>query len=195
MQVKPDQSRYQSIAAPQSRRRFLAFLGAAGISTITAPVVGNSQTVSNNDPTVKLLLTHLQTSRDFTLKVADAMPETGYSYKLTPEQMSFGEQLVHLSKFDAEVSHGLSLSQAAVPTITGTSKSAVMLYVKDCFDYAIAVVGKLDAAALEKHFKTIEGDQTGLNAILIMLEHTAHHRAQAEMYLRAQGAKPPSYML
>ena len=45
-----------------------------------------------------VVLRHLQTSRDFTLKVADQMPESTYDFKLTPPQMSFAEQMVHLSQ-------------------------------------------------------------------------------------------------
>src|SRR5271169_5625391 len=41
---------------------------------------------------------HLKISREFTLKVADQMPEASYSFKLTPPQMSFAEQMVHLSQ-------------------------------------------------------------------------------------------------
>src|SRR3984893_18176555 len=40
---------------------------------------------------------HLKTSRDFTLKVADQMPEADYGFKLTPPQMSFAEQIAHLA--------------------------------------------------------------------------------------------------
>jgi hypothetical protein len=40
---------------------------------------------------------HLTTSRDFTLKVADQMPDADYGFKLTPPQMSFAEQMVHLA--------------------------------------------------------------------------------------------------
>src|SRR5262249_37753056 len=43
-------------------------------------------------------LKHLKTSRDFPLKVADQMPESTYDFKLTPPQMSFAEQMVHLSQ-------------------------------------------------------------------------------------------------
>src|ERR1700674_3442818 len=44
------------------------------------------------------VLAHLKTSPDFTLKVADQMPEASYGFKLTPPQMSFAEQMVHLSQ-------------------------------------------------------------------------------------------------
>src|SRR5580658_7551043 len=45
-----------------------------------------------------VVLKHLQTSRDFTLKVAEQMPASDYDFKLTPPQMSFAGQLVHLSQ-------------------------------------------------------------------------------------------------
>jgi hypothetical protein len=48
--------------------------------------------------TKALMLKHLKTSRDFTLKVAEQMPEASYDFKLTPPQMSFAEQMVHLSQ-------------------------------------------------------------------------------------------------
>src|SRR3569833_2669404 len=41
---------------------------------------------------------HLTTSRDFSLKVADAMPAADYGFKLTPAQMSFAGQMIHLSQ-------------------------------------------------------------------------------------------------
>ena len=44
------------------------------------------------------VLKHLKTSRDFTLKVADQMPDSTYDFKLTPPQMSFAEQMVHLTQ-------------------------------------------------------------------------------------------------
>src|ERR1700684_863964 len=44
-----------------------------------------------------IVLKHLKTSCDFTLKVAGQMPEATYDFKLTPPQMSFAEQMVHLS--------------------------------------------------------------------------------------------------
>src|ERR1043166_2724594 len=48
-----------------------------------------------------VVLKHLKTSRDFTLKVADQMPEADYGFKLTPPQMSFAEQMTHLAQEQA----------------------------------------------------------------------------------------------
>ena len=48
-----------------------------------------------------IVIKHLTTSRDFTLKVADQMPEADYGFKLTPPQMSFAEQMAHLASDQA----------------------------------------------------------------------------------------------
>ena len=48
-----------------------------------------------------VVVKHLTTSRDFTLKVADQMPEADYAFKLTPPQMSFAEQMAHLAEDQA----------------------------------------------------------------------------------------------
>ncbi len=44
------------------------------------------------------ILKHLKVSKEFTLKVAEAMPAESYDFKLTPPQMSFGGQITHLSQ-------------------------------------------------------------------------------------------------
>src|SRR6266700_867912 len=49
-----------------------------------------------------VVVKHLKTSRDFTLKVAEQMPEADYGFKLTPPQMSFAEQMAHLAQEQAE---------------------------------------------------------------------------------------------
>jgi len=40
---------------------------------------------------------------------------------------------------------------------------------------------------------TGRNDPDGRAMILNMFVHTAHHRAQCEVYLRVKGIKPPSY--
>lgn len=40
-----------------------------------------------------------------------------------------------------------------------------------------------------------DGRLTGWEVLLAMFVHTAHHRGQAEIYLRNNGIRPPSYMI
>ncbi|HEV3330558.1 MAG TPA: DinB family protein [Bryobacteraceae bacterium] len=135
---------------------------------------------------------HLKTSKDFTLKVADQMPEASYDFKLTPPQMSFAEQIVHLSQevdaFSAVLSGG-----KPNPAKPAMNKKDVIAFVQQSFDHAIERVSKLTPEQISKSYNTGDGSMTGLEVLMFALDHTTHHRASAEMYLRAKGIKPTDY--
>jgi len=139
------------------------------------------------------ILKHLRVSKEFTLKVAEAMPAESYDFKLTPPQMSFGGQITHLSQgLDFFVSP-FSGEKPGDAKPASNSKADVIAFVKVSFDKAIARVDSIKPSQLTTAFKTEEGSQTGLDLLLGMLDHTTHHRASAEMYLRAKGITPPQY--
>jgi len=136
---------------------------------------------------------HLTTSRDFTLKVAIAMPAADYGFKLTPPQMSFAGQMIHLSQ---GLTYFLSTFSGQKPNPgkpKSESKEDVMAFIRQSFDDAIATVSKLTPEQLAKTYKSEEGTESGTGLLLGMLDHTTHHRASAEMYLRAKGITPPEY--
>jgi uncharacterized damage-inducible protein DinB len=139
------------------------------------------------------ILKHLQTSRDFTLKVAEQMPAADYDFKLTPPQMSFGQQLVHLSQAFNEFLSPMDGGSPAAAKPASLSKPDVIAFVRKSFDDAIARVSKLTPAQLAKTYTGGEGTATGLDNLLELLDHTTHHRASAEMYLRAKGITPTEY--
>ena len=137
---------------------------------------------------------HLKTSRDFTVKVADAMPAADYDFKLTPPQMSFGQQLTHLSQGLSYFLSPFSGEKPGEAKPKSTAKADVVDFIKMSFDEAIAKVSKLTPEQLAKSYKTSEGStDTGTDLLLGMLDHCTHHRASAEMYLRAKGITPPEY--
>jgi uncharacterized damage-inducible protein DinB len=139
------------------------------------------------------IVKHLRTSRDFTLKVAEAMPPGSYDFKLTPPQMSFAEQMVHLSQGLTYFLSTFSGQKPDPPKPPSMSKDDVIAYMKASFDKAIANVSSLTPEQISKTYKTDEGTMTGFDVLLGMLDHTTHHRASAEMYVRAKGIKPPEY--
>ena len=73
------------------------------------------------------------------------------------------------------------------------SKKDVIAFVTKSFDDAIAKVSKLTPAQIAKTYKTGEGTSSGMDLLLELLDHTTHHRASAEMYLRAKGITPAEY--
>jgi uncharacterized damage-inducible protein DinB len=140
-----------------------------------------------------IVVKHLTTSRDFTLKVAEQMPEADYGFKLTPPQMSFGEQMVHLSEEQAGLLSPL-VGAAPKPSKPASMKKAdVIAFIRKSYDESIATVSKLTPAQIQKTYSGGEGSMTGLEMLMFVLDHSTHHRASAEMYLRAKGITPAAY--
>jgi uncharacterized damage-inducible protein DinB len=140
-----------------------------------------------------VVVKHLKTSRDFTLKVAEQMPDADYGFKLTPPQMSFAEQIVHLAEEQSGLLAPLSNAKPAAGKPASMNKKDVLAYVRQRFDNSIAIVDKLTAAQIAKTYSSGEGSMTGLELLMFLMDHTTHHRASAEMYLRAKGITPAEY--
>ena len=140
-----------------------------------------------------IIVKHLTTSRDFTLKVAEQMPEADYGFKLTPPQMSFAEQTAHLAEEQAGLLAPLTGAKPKPSKPASMSKKDVIAFVRQSFDQSIGTVSKLTPAQLSKSYPGFEGTMTGLELLMFVLDHTTHHRASAEMYLRAKGITPAEY--
>ncbi len=137
---------------------------------------------------------HLQTSEEFTLKVADAMPAENYSFKLTPEQMSFGGQMAHLATALGRYASRITGQKPELAKPASDSKTDVIAFVKSSFDFAIAQVGSVTPEQMSKSYGSNPAQmQSGYDLMMAMLNHTTNHRASAEMYLRVKGITPPQY--
>jgi uncharacterized damage-inducible protein DinB len=140
-------------------------------------------------------------SKQFTLDVANSMPAESYSFKPNPEEMSFGEQMAHIA--DSNVFRFEQITGIKPPYSVDFSKprpsdkEAVVKRLEMSFDYVIAVLPQITAEQLKRtwHIESWKGrsDPEGRAMIMNMFVHTAHHRAQCEVYLRAKGIKPPDY--
>jgi uncharacterized damage-inducible protein DinB len=142
-----------------------------------------------------------QISKQFTIDVANTMPADLYSFKPNPEEMTFGEQMIHIAlgnvfRFNqitgAPTPFPLDLSKPPA-----ADKQNVLKLLNQSFDYVIDVLPKITDEQLKRtwHIPSWKGrpDPDGRAMILNMFVHTAHHRAQCEVYLRAKGIKPPDY--
>jgi len=168
------------------RVRFLT-VAFACVSTLLVTAPAHAQDVK------AIVVKHLTTSRDFTLKVADQMPDADYGFKLTPPQMSFGEQMVHLSQEQAGLLSPFSSDKPKESKPASMGKKDVMAFVRQSYDQSIALVSKLTPAQIAKTYQSPEGSMTGLDLLMFVLDHSTHHRASSEMYLRAKGITPTEY--
>jgi len=136
-----------------------------------------------------------EVSRDFTLAVAQKMPADQYNFKATPEEMSFGTMSVHIANAIIFRFEQVSGVKSEINT-KANNRDDVLRVVKEAFDYAIRVLPKIPAERLQQSFVVDwEGrkEAIGRQIVLAMFVHTAHHRAQLEVYLRLKGIAPPTY--
>jgi uncharacterized damage-inducible protein DinB len=68
-------------------------------------------------------------------------------------------------------------------------------FLGDSFDYCSATISKLTEDDLNKIHNSPDGKLPGREVLLAMYIHVAHHRGQAEIYLRDKGIKPPQYKI
>jgi uncharacterized damage-inducible protein DinB len=142
-----------------------------------------------------------QISKQFTIDVAKAMPAEFYSFKPNPDEMTFGEQMIHIA--GANVFRFQQITGIKPPFEFDPSKPPaadkenVLELLDQSFEYVIDVLPRITNEQLKRtwHIPSWKGrnDSDGRAMILNMFVHTAHHRAQCEVYMRAKGIKPPDY--
>jgi uncharacterized damage-inducible protein DinB len=142
-------------------------------------------------------ITKLQNSKEYTLKVANSMPDEKYGFKPVPDEMSFGEQLLHTaSNLNWLTSCYITSNKSPV------TKAATQVYKKDeiiqvlnnTYDYAIGALKSFDGSHLADTVSFFAGAKTKLQIINLISDHQTHHRAQMIVYLRLNGIKPPGYV-
>jgi len=138
-----------------------------------------------------------KTSKEFTIAVAEKMPEDLYGYKANAEEMSFAGLMVHIANSNqfrfAQVSEDKSPAPAAPKQWT---KATIIDRLRESFDYCIGKLGTITEEQLKRQFQVgwyQRPEASGSQILLGMYAHTAHHRAQAEVYMRANNIKPPDY--
>lgn len=137
---------------------------------------------------------HLGALGKLSVAVAQAMPPDQYSFRPHPDSMDFGQLISHIATTNYQFCAGLK--DAAPPALPSpTEKDGVVKFLSDSFDYCAAVIPKLTEEQLSKAHDSPDGHLPGREILLAMYIHVAHHRGQAEIYLRDKGIKPPSYMI
>lgn len=131
-------------------------------------------------------LKHWSTAKELTIAVAEAMPAGDYNFKPNPEEMTFGEQIEHIAGANYNYCSRLSGAKSPFQKPASADKPTAMKVLAESFDYcteAVQNVKDLDAP----------GKMSPREIMLGVYAHMAHHRGQAEVYLRVKNIKPPEY--
>jgi uncharacterized damage-inducible protein DinB len=137
---------------------------------------------------------HFGALSQLSVAVAQAMPPEDYGFRPHSESMNFGELLSHIATTNYQFCAGLK--DSATPTLpTPSDKEGVLKFLGASFEYCSAVIPKLTEDQLSKTHSSPDGQLPGREILLAMYIHVAHHRGQAEIYLRDKGIRPPMYVI
>ena len=135
--------------------------------------------------------------------IADAMPEDGFAYASTPEQRTFGEQILHVAGANVMLM-GFLGAEAEGPAVdrrntrtfgyTATSKADVLQALSDSFAYGAAALEAFDDDDL---LARVQGppflQQTSrLRLVYFVIGHAWDIYGQMAVYLRLNGVVPPA---
>lgn len=139
----------------------------------------------------------LRNAREYTLQMAELMPDDKYSFKPTEIQMSFGGQLLHIasnigwlsSSYLGGAENPVNKADAAL-----TDKKNIIVVLNKTYDFALNVLQHFDPNQLADTVKFFAGPMNKLQIINLLSDHQAHHQGQIIVYLRLNGIKPPEYV-
>ena len=141
-----------------------------------------------------LFAKHWQISKEFTLAVAEAMPGEFYNFKPNPEEMSFGELMSHIAQSNSEAFANVADIEP-LPVPEGYEKRTVIKFLNNSFDTCAKQFAAMTPAQFDRMLNIGEGRQaTGIEVLCWAFTDTAHHRGQAEVYMRVKNIKPPRYV-
>ncbi len=139
---------------------------------------------------------HFSALSKLSVAVAEAMPADQYSFKPHPESMTFGELMIHIAGTNFAFCAGLKDTKPPIdPSVSSTDKDAVVKFLSDSFSYCSGIIPTLTELQLTQAHNSPDGRLPGREVLLAMYIHVAHHRGQAEIYLRDKGIRPPSYRM
>ena len=140
-------------------------------------------------------------AKTYTKEYLDAMPESGYALKPTPEMRSFAQQMLHFTDanyaFASAATGGKSpIGMGEAEKTTDISKENVTKLVMAGYDFVINGIKKMTPAQMNENVKVFgRFDMTKGTALNKCFEHQTHHRGQTTVYIRLAGAKPPQEKL
>jgi uncharacterized damage-inducible protein DinB len=150
------------------------------------------------------MIKHWKATGELTLAVAEAMPADSYNFKPNPEEMSFGQLMAHIGLADRGACANASgmtppalsdnIAAFSKDNKVDVTKEAAITFQKQTFDFCNKAVAAVTLEQLDKVVGPPARNLTGYEWLWSYFTHTAHHRGQAEVYLRVKNIKPPTYV-
>ena len=146
------------------------------------------------------LLEKWKASQKFTLKIVNQMPDEYFSFKYTPEAMSFAEQWRHCAIFTCnqlagrfELKDNPYEDKSKRPPVE-MDKEAVVIELNKMYEYVYQAIKNIPEKALYEPIDFTGDTIPSWRLIYAMENHIIHHRGQCIVYLRLKGTIPIGYI-
>ena len=128
--------------------------------------------------------------------IANAMPEDKFSYKPTPAQRTFAEQVMHVATIDVMLL-GTMGAKTPAPKLNekASTKADVMAELQKSQDYGTAVLKEFSDAQLSERVKSLPfmgPTVSRLRLAYFSISHGQDIYGQMAVYLRLNGVIPPA---
>ena len=176
-----------------------AFAGSA-LAQMAAPDASAApsaapQTVAPvKNPVSTVLRTSLAGRQKNNLAAIDAMPADKFSYKPTPDQMSFGHLVVHI--IESNNNFCAKVADASAPKVDEFKetdpKDKLLAAARASFDFCSTALANVDDSKLGDNvdFGRVQGPRA--MGVFFLVGGWADHYGAAAMYLRLNGILPPT---
>ena len=177
--------------------RISRFVVLAAVVVLVGPMTAHAQSLSDE------LRQDWQRMKQIMMGIADAMPEESFDYAPTPEQRTFGEQILHvaggnvmLMGFLGADATGPSVDRSNLRTFgyTATSKDDTLEALSDSYDYGAAALAEFDDEVLLESVNgpPFLGQPSRVRLIYFVIGHAWDIYGQMAVYLRLNDVVPPA---
>ena len=150
------------------------------------------------------MVKHWKTTGDFTIAVAKMMPAADYGFRPVPIELSFGQLMIQIAVANVAACANASgmtrpptppeLMKALRDEKIDADKENAVKYLTDTFEFCNQAVASMTPEKMRAMVGPKDRQMTGFEWLWAYFTHTAHHRGQAEVYLRVKGITPPPYV-
>jgi hypothetical protein len=169
--------------------------GQAQTTTPASATAAPQTPAPTKDPVTASLRMLLPRSRNNILGAITAMPADKFTYKPTPEQMSFAHLVVHIiGSNNSMCARAADIAEPKVEEAKESdAKDKLLAAATASFDFCGDALGKMDDSKLGDSVELFGGRRfPRAMAALGLASGWADHYAAAAMYLRLNGILPPS---
>lgn len=162
---------------------------------LAASAVAQSAPAPVKDPVSSALREIMPARQKNTIAAVEAMPADKFSYKPSPDQMTFGHLVAHMIEANYLLcSKSASVATPKVEEAKETdSKDKLVAALKASFDFCGEALPKMDDSKLGEKAAGPGGQEVSRARFALGLaSNWADHYAEAAMYLRQNGILPPT---